>query len=244
MLNGTADLEGLARLAPAMPSFDAGPAAWDDVEVLQAGFELPYSSRQALLPAGLHPTTPPMLVMLAWQVPDSPWGPFALAQARVSCRSGVRPRGFVTGCVVDNPTAAAALAAGWGLPASAGAVHVHRFYDRVELVVERGERIVAHLIGLDPDPLSAADVQFSVSTTLARTPRGLRLVQVEPEYDLHRVERVRPRLVAFDTEGWNQPRLVPGHPVAATISVGRVALPAVRYVSRPDVIAFEGTEKL
>jgi hypothetical protein len=227
-----------------MPSLDAEPVSWDDVVVLQAGFELPYSCRQAVLPAGLHPTTPPMLVVLAWQVPDSPWGPFGLAQARVSCRSGVRPRGFVAGCIVDNPAAAAALAAGWGLPTTPGAVQVDRGYDRVELVVKRDDRVVTHLIGSDPDPLSAADVQFSVSTTLARTPRGLRLVQVEPDYDLRRVERVRPSLVAFDAEGWNQPLLAPGYPVSATISLGRVAIPALRFLSLPDVLAFEGTEKL
>jgi hypothetical protein len=227
-----------------MASLDAGPVHLEDAEILQAAFEQPYAIRGAMLPPGLHPTTPPLLVLVAWNVGNSPWGPFALAQIRVSCRSGVRPRGFVVGCVVDNPAAAAALASGWGLPATAGSVVLVRRYDRAELVVERRGRIAAHLVGLDPDPLSPADVQFSVTSALATTPKGLRLVQVEPEYDLRRAERIRARFERFDPAGWDEPLLEPRYPVSATICVGDITIPSLRYLSRPDVLAFEGTEKL
>jgi hypothetical protein len=148
----------------------------------------------------------------------------------VSGRSGARPRGFVVGCVIDNPEAAAALASDWGLPAVPGSVELLRGYDRAELAVQADGRTAVRMVGLDPDPLSVDDVQFSVTTTLATTPRGVRLVQLEPEYELRRVERLRP--------------LEPGYPVAATISVGDITIPPIRYVSRPDVSAFQGTEQL
>ena len=244
MLTGTADLDTLAGRAPVMTAFDAPAVVLDDVEVLQAAFELPYSSREPLLPAGLHPTTPPLLVLLAWRVPASPWGPFTVAQARVSCRSGVRPRGFVAGCLVDTAEAASGLSGSWGLPAVAGRVSLERRYDRAELVAGTPDGPAVHLVGLDPDPLSPDDVQFTVTTTLATTPRGLRLVQVEPEYELRRVERVRPRLLAFGAAAWGQPALRPNHPVAATVAVGRVTVPPLRFLSRADVNAFEGTEKI
>jgi hypothetical protein len=227
-----------------MSSFDAEAVHLKAVEIFQATFEQPYAVRQATLPAGLHPTTPPLLVILAWQVAESPWGPFAMAQARVECRSGVRPRGFVAGGIVDNADMAAALASGFGLPGQPGAVRLARRYDSAELVVESGGRTIAHVVGLDPDPLSQGDVQFSVTTTLASTPRGLRLVQVEPEYELRRVERLRPRAVAFDGAAWGEPLLQPRNPVSATIAVGDVTIPGLRYLSRPDVSAFEGTERL
>lgn len=244
MLSGTADLDALAGRAPVMASLDAPPVTLADVEVLQATFELPYSSREPLLPAGLHPTTPPMVVVLAWRVPSSPWGPFTMAQARVSCRSGVRPRGFVAGCIVDTAPAASGLAGSWGLPAVVGRASLERRYDRAELVAEGPDGPAVHLVALDPDPLSSDDVQFTVTTTLAATPRGLRLVQVEPEYELRRVERVRPRLLAFDGAGWGRPDLRPYHPVSATIGVGQVTVPKLRFLSHPDVNAFEGTEKI
>lgn len=244
MLSGTADLDALAGRAPVMQSLDTAAVELGGVEVLQAAFEQPYSYRQPALPPGLHPTTPVLLVLLAWKVAESPWGSFSMAQARVSCRSGVRPRGFVAGCIVDNPAACAALAAGWGLPAQDGTVSLQRRFDGVELRVARDGAPAAELVALDPDPLGVDDAQFTVTTTLATTPRGLRLVQVEPEYELDRVERVRPRLTAFDAPAWGEPCLQPRHPVSATISVGRVTLSAIRFMSRPDVTAFEGTEKI
>jgi hypothetical protein len=244
VLTGAADLDALADQAPDMASLDTQPVRFEGVEVLQAMFELPYSSRQLTLPAGLHPTTPPLLVLLTWKVSDGPWGPFAMAQARVSCRSGVRPRGLVKVCTVDSPTAARELASRWGLPTVEGTVQLRRGYDQVELLVSQAGVTAAHLVGLDPDPLTPGDVQFTVTTTLARTPRGLRLVQIEPEYQLHRVERLRPRLNTFDPGAWGGPLIEPRYPVSATIAVGDVTIPGLRYVSRPDVLAFEGTERI
>lgn len=238
MLSGTASLEALAAVAPALSSMDPEPVAFEDAEVLQATFEMAYEARQSCLPPGLHPTTPPLMVVLAWRVPDGPWGPFTMAQVRVSCRSGVRPRGFVAGCLADTTQAADALSTQWGFPCRAGALHLLRSYDRVSL--DAGPAM--GMTGLDPDPLGPADVQYTVTTTLAHTPRGLRLVQVEPEYDLRRVERVRPRLDHFDPGAWGAPGLVPRNPVTATIGVGTLSIPRLRFVSRPDVLAFEGTE--
>lgn len=238
MLSGTADLALLAEQAPRMPSLGAGPVELGDAVVVQAAFEMGYASRQPLLPPGLHPTTPPLMVVLAWSVGDSPWGAFQMAQVRVSCRSGVRPRGFVTGCLVSTSEAATALAEGWGLPARVGPVRLERYYDSVEL--RAGEGLA--LTGADPDPLGPGDVQYTVTTTLAHTERGLRLVQVEPDYTLARVERLRPRLGRFEAAGWGSPLLAPRSPVIASVAVGAITLPAIRFVSRPDVLAFEGTE--
>jgi hypothetical protein len=234
----------MSLVVPTMERLDGEAVRFEGVEVLQAAFETSYAHRQATLPPGLHPTTPPVMVLLAWSVADSPWGPFGLVQARVACRSGVRPRGYVAGAVIDNPSVAHLLSSRFGLPGRAGAVNLVRRYDRSELVVACDDQTVLHLIGSDPDPLSPGDVQFSVTAALAQTPRGLRLVQVEPEYDLSRVERIRPRLNVFDPEAWSDPLLEPRHPVSATVSVGDVTIPRLRYLSRPDVTAFEGTEKL
>jgi hypothetical protein len=244
VLSGTADVQVLAAHAPVMDALDAGPLQLADVELLQAAFELPYASREGLLPPGLHPTTPPLLIVLAWRVGESPWGPFSLAQARISCRSGVRPRGFVAGCIVDRPDAAHALSAEWGLPTAVGDVELQRGYDRVELTAARGGAPALALVGLDPDPLDVGDVQFTVTTSLAHTPRGLRLVQIEPEYALRRVERVRPQLAAFDGSAWELAGLVPGYPVSATVARGEITVAPLRFVSRPDVNAFEGTERI
>jgi hypothetical protein len=244
VLTGTADLARLANRAATMTAFDSPGVTLPDAEVLQAGFEMRYSSRQSILPPALHPTTPPMMVVLGWRCPTSPWGAFELAQVRVGCRSGVRPRGYVVGCVVDNGAAADALAAAYGLAAQVGDVQLTRHYDRVGLKAQVGGQVAIDLAGANPDPLGLSDVQHTVTMTLADTPRGLRLIQVEPEYQPTRVERLTPRLHQFDAAAWGEPLLTPVHPIGASVALASITIPPLRYVCRPDVLAFEGTESV
>ena len=86
MLAGTASVDEFAGHAPTMASFDSGGCNFRDVLVFQAMFEIGIDGRQASLPPGLHPTNPPTAVFQAWHCPQSPWGPFTLAQARVGRR--------------------------------------------------------------------------------------------------------------------------------------------------------------
>jgi hypothetical protein len=239
MLTGTA--------APS--SFRAGRvSAWPTeavtlggFEVVQALFELRASAREAVLPPALHPTNPPTLAFQVWRVAGSPWGPFELAQVRVQCRSGLRPRGFVTGAVVDNPDAAAGLAA-WGFAPTTGEVRLRRFYDRTTVEVDVDGAPVLRLSGADPDPLGAHDVSYSSTLNLAETPNGLRLVQLDLDVAPDRVERLHPLLDDFDAEAWGNELLDPWYPVSASVAVGTATLDPVRYVCKPDVLAFEGTE--
>jgi hypothetical protein len=239
---GTARLEDLAAGRPRLAGFAAGAVALPGAEVLQAMFEMPVAARESLLPPALHPTNPALCVILAWRCPESPWGPFALAQVRAQSRSGLRPRGFVTGAVCDNPDAADALATDFGFPARRGEVLLRRAYDAAWLEVALGGHAILALEGMDPEPLLPIDVHYSVTLNLAETPRGLRLVQVEPEYAVTRAERLRPRLLSFHPEAWGDRRLDPYHAVSASLASADIRLPALRYVCRPDVLAFEGSE--
>jgi hypothetical protein len=244
MIVGSARIEDLADERPRIAGFGAEPVVLAGAEVLQAMFEMPVSAREALVPPALHPTNPALCAILAWRCPESPWGPFSLAQVRAQARSGLRPRGFVTGAVCDNPAAADALAADFGFPARVGEVLLRRAYDAAWLEVALGGRSVLALEGMDPEPLLPADVHYSVTLNLAETPRGLRLVQVEPEYEVSRAERLRPRLLSFHPEAWGDRHLDPYHPVSASVVSATITIPPVRFVCRPDVLAFEGTEKV
>ncbi len=96
----------------------------------------------------------------------------------------------------------------------------------------------------DPQALRSADAYFVANMHLANTPNGLRLVQVDPDFEVERAERGRPVIRHFDPEAWNSVGVRPSHPVAALFTVGAVTLPALRYVCRPDVLAFEGSERV
>lgn len=243
MLVGTAALDALAADAPRLPRLDGEPLVLAGAWVLQAAFELPGAARTALLPPALHPTDPPLAWITVLACADGPLGPFALAAVRVSCRSGLRPRGFLVGSVVDSPAAGRALAERWGYRVRAGEVRLTRGYDAVAAAVRCDGRTVLALALRDPEPLGPHDVQYTASMHLAHTPRGLRLVQVDPTVAVERAERGRPRLAAFDGAAFGDPRLAPRHPVAASIARADVTLPRLRYLCRPDVWAFEGTER-
>lgn len=244
MFVGTADPNALAAGAPHVGDFQIEPVVLPGVEVFQALFEMRKGAREALLPPGLHPTNPATLVLLAWRCPESPWGPFSLCQLRVGCRSGVRTRGLVLGCACDSELASKGLAASWGFGARPGEVALQRRYDGVTLQVSLEGREALALEALSPDPIASGDVQYTGTLTLARTPKGLRLIQVEPSYAPTRVERLSARLTGFDAELWGHAALSPYHPVSATIALAEVTLPPVRFVCRPDVLAFQGTESV
>ena len=244
MLSGSTPLETLVPDAPEIRAFDIEPVALPDVEILQWSFEVAAGEVTELYPPALHPTLPPMAMIVAWSVPDSPWGAFELAQVRLSCRSGARPRGLLVGAVIDNAAAGGALAEHWGLRARVGRVAVERYYDaaRVEVALD-GDTILA-VRGDDPDPLQPNDIQLFAAMHAARTPAGLRLVQFDPTWELTRAERYTPVLEAFDAGAWGQPRLEPNYPVVAFGAKANGVLPRLRFATRPDVNAFEGAETL
>ena len=185
-----------------------------------------------------------MVTWLVQRVPESPWGPFALAQCRIECRSGLRPRGFLRAGVIDNEAARAALAARWGYALALGEPRLARSYDEIRARVAVGGARVLELALRDPMPLRNADAYYVASVHLAQTPRGLRLVQVDPDFDVARAERGRPLVDRFDAEAWRCAGLRPSAPVSGSFSIADVTLPALRYVCRPEVPAFLGTERV
>ena len=242
MISGTADPVALAAARPTLDRLDAQAVELPDAEILQALFEMPQNARECVVPPGLHPTNPAALVFMAWRCPTSPWGAFTLVQARAQVRSGTRPRGFVTAAWCDQADAATALAQGFGFPTRVGEVSLERHYDRVDLEVTSQGECILRLEGVDPDPLAPGDVQYSATMNLATTPRGVRLLQVEPTFTLNRAERLRPRLARFEAAAFGDPVLDPYHPVSASIARGDIVIPPLRFVCRPGEMAFTGTE--
>jgi hypothetical protein len=237
---GVGASESLASL-PVIAAWQREPIVLTDVRCVQAIVELRRRDRAALLPPGLHPTDPPTLSIQGWRVAESPWGAFTAVSTRLSCRSGLRARGLTTAMVVSSPAAAAGLAEWVGFPARFGEVRVRVHYDACDIEVDDSLR----LRGTDAQRLDVDDVQYTGTMNLAATPNGVRLVQVESEHDAQSVLRLRGRLEHFVAASWGDARLAPYDVVAVTAATDRVlTIPPVRFVCRPDVSAFEGTERI
>jgi hypothetical protein len=244
MLIGTADVGDLVPDPPTLDAFATEAVQLPGATVLQFISEIQVGGRESSLPPGLHPTNPPSVVFQFWDCPQSPWGPFRLAQGRIACRSGLRPRGFVQGCVTDSAAAAEALRSVWGFPAVLGDVFVDRGYDRVRAEVATGGRTVLAVTGRDPDPLGGGDIAFTATVALAQTPRGLRLVQIDCDYAVNRAERVRPAVDSFDKGGWLPASVAVTSPISAAVAIADITLQPHRYVSKPGELAFTGTETI
>ena len=241
MLNGTASLDTETRDLATIAMWTRESLRFDDVICFQLIAELRRASRSALLPPGLHPTDPPTLCIQAWSVGESPWGPFSWAFARISCRSGVRARGLTLSAVATTVEATEGLRSTLGFPCRTGSVRLARHYDGAELDVDDS----LHIRSIDARPLGVEDVQYTGTMNLAHTPNGLRLVQVEADHEAVHVERLRGRIDRFEASDWGDARLDPYSVVATTIAHERsIAVPALRFVCRPDVSAFEGTERI
>jgi Acetoacetate decarboxylase (ADC) len=244
VLFGTADVDVLAASAPLMERLDTEPLVLPGAWVLHVTYEMPGAAREVLLPPALHPSDPPLVSWTFLRCASGPLGAFTIAQLRVECRSGLRPRGFLVASVIDSKEAGRTLASRWGYSSRPGEVRLARQYDAVTGAVRVDGRTILHVALRDPDPLGPHDIQYTASMHLARTPRGVRLVQVDPTFAVERAERGRPHLVAFDAAAWGDARIVPTHPVSASIAIADVTLPRLRYLCRPDVWAFDGTERL
>jgi hypothetical protein len=246
-LVGTRNISGLASDAPAIPSLDGEQWKLPGAQILTIMYEIDDDAITSLLPPALHPTIPPTLVFTVTRAPESPAGPFVLAEVRAGCRSGARPRGFLARAYCDSDDAVKALAERYGYPARKAAVTLEKRYDRITAMVETS-RVVLDVALMNPEPVSGNDLQYLATLNLARIPRdggdATRLVQIDPEYVFKSADRGKPQLKAFDAAAWEMEGAHPYYPVSASYAVADIEMPKLRYVVDPEKLAMLGTEKL
>lgn len=258
-LSGTLDIAPLVASLPRVTRYATEPWSSEGVGMLHLTFEINTSGDDArvleLLPKALHPTIPPIVFFSIATYPESPFGPFTLAQVRAGCRASALPRGFLLRAYSDSAAACDALAGSWGFDCHPGDVRVRRFHDRIEASVTRDGTEILRASLLDPEPISGSDVQYVATMNLALSPPsegsvggadGVKpvLVQVDPAYTFHRAERGRPQIATFDRAAWRADGIDPSWPVAATFTQCESGMPAVRYVIDPAQPAIVGTRRL
>ena len=243
MLRGTADLSMLAESAPTIETFCPDAISLQGVTCFQLTAEMRNNARESLLPAGLHPTIPAALSLQVMEVTDSPWGGFAFALLRVSCRSGVRARGFTRAAIASTERACTGLQQTLGFPASSGPIEFRHGYDGVSirLLSVSGEPL-AEIEAIDPEPMANNDVQYTGTMNLAHTPNGIRLMQVEMNTTPNQVDRLSARIESFNGAAFGDARIKPAQVIAASVVTMDAEFPPVRFVCKPEELAFTGTE--
>ena len=245
VLIGTRDIASLLEHAPLLDNLDAEAWEIEGVELLHLRYEIDDANREALLPRALHPTIPATAIFTAARYPNSPVGPFMLAQVRIGCRSAALPRGFLLRAYSDSPAAADALARRWGYACGVGDVKIARYHDRIVATVTKDGAEILRASLIDPEPISGGDVQYVANMNLARQADGEPiLVQVDPEYKFHRAERGRADIATFDRAAWQAEGVDPVYPIVASFTQCDTGFPAIRFVLDPDKTALEGTRKI
>lgn len=121
MISGTASVDKLARNAAEIEAFGSESVTLSGVTSLALAADLRRPAREEVLPPALHPIVPPAMSLLAWDVSDSPWGPFSAAFVRIVCRSGARARTFCVGAAASTAESVAELRSQLGFSAQPAA---------------------------------------------------------------------------------------------------------------------------
>ncbi|MBA4180832.1 MAG: hypothetical protein C0506_09610 [Anaerolinea sp.] len=247
-LVGSRNLSDLFRAAPLVSVASEDRWQLPGAQILQLMYEIDDAQMTALIPPALHPTIPPTLVFTVTRAPESPAGPFVLAEVKVGARSGARPRGFLARGYCDSAEAMKALGNRWGYPLLQAQVTLDKRYDRIRATVKAGGATVLELTLLNPEPISGNDLQYLANLNLARVTRDGsaldRLVQVDPDYVFRSADRGKPQLDAFDAAAWQLAGAKPIHAVSASYAVADITMPVLRYLVDPVKPPLQAVERL
>ena len=131
-LFGQLNLQSVLARLPEMQDFETEPWELPGAEILQLSFEVGQERADASLPRAMHPAVPRYVTCVISHFPQTPVGPFHLAQLRLMGRAGLHPRGYVLQAYTDAPAATQALCQRWGFPVdTAEEVALRTHYDRV-----------------------------------------------------------------------------------------------------------------
>lgn len=235
---------GDALAVPAMP-LDAAldeAVTLEDVDVFYALAETPMAAARAVLPAALHPSVPALLGVTCWRASAGPLGAFTLAWVGLACRTGIKPRHFVTAAFCDHAPAADWFTRRYGLPCSPATLRYRERYDSVAVSADVDGRPVLRIETAQTVPLigAGATVKYSPPLAASRVGEDVALVQFEAGYDFKRVLRGETRVRVWEPDALGTGGALPTTPVSTTHARCDVHLGPVRFVVDPVTPAEQG----
>ncbi len=216
--------------------------------ILQVMYEIDGDGVTGLIPPALHPTVPATVVFTVWSAPESPAGPFVVAEAKIGCRSGARPRGLLVAGYCSTDEGVAFLSSRWGYPVKRADVALTKRYDRIRGTVSSGSDPLLDITLMNPEPIAGNDIQYLANLNVARLDRGgsvvPRLIQSDPDYVFRSADRGKPELGAFNAEAFGLPGANAYFAVSASYAVADISMPEVRYLVDPEKSPLASVERL
>ena len=202
-----------------------------DVEILYVLFEMPMQVAVARLPVSLHPSVPAVLGMTVMHAKASPFGEFTLAYLGIACRTGIKPRHFITGAFCANQAAARYFGSRYGFACHTASVSYRETYDRIRAEVVVAGRPILDIAIAECVPLVGVGgmIKYSPPLTSTRINGIAAMVQFEAGYDFKRSVRGRPQLTHFDAAALGDGAVTPTMAIAGSHAMLDLHLLPVRF---------------
>jgi len=202
-----------------------------DVEILYVLHEMPMQAALARLPVALHPSIPAVLGMTVMHARQSPFGEFTLAYLGIACRTGIKPRHFITGAFCGNPAAANFFATRYGFDCRPATVNYRETFDRIRGEVVVDGRTILDIAIAECMPLVGAGgmIKYSPPLTATRVNGEAALVQFEAGYDFKRSVRGRSQLATFDAAALGDAAITPTMGIAGSQAIVDLHLMQARF---------------
>jgi hypothetical protein len=213
-----------------------------DAEVCYSLFEIPMAAALTRLPRSLHPSVPAIMGITFIHATAGPLGAFDLAYVGIACRTGIKPRHFITGAFCQGEAAAAFFRARYGFPCVAAEVGCRESHDRIRGHVTLGGRAILDLTVTSCVPLIGAGltIKYSPPLNATRVADAPALVQFEAAYTFKRAQRGRPQAVVYDAARLGDAAVAPVFPIAGSHAVCDLELLPVRFQVDLEVPAENG----
>jgi hypothetical protein len=230
---GTGDIESWLASAPTIATLK--PEAWvlKGVRTMEARCEIDDDPADALVPPSLRPSMPAYCSVVVSRIPESPVGPFGLAEVRVAARVGPRPTFFLLNSYCDNEAARKELASRWGYRVAAGDVALKEEHYRALGTVTAGGKNVLELVLSHREPLPGTRFNQLPTVNLAKLDGKPILAGLAIESNFGANDKGQQH-ITLDNEAWRAGRALRLlNPMAATVGVTDWTLGAIEFTVDP-----------
>lgn len=235
---GTLDVNEWAASAPTINGFKPEPWTLKGVQILECRTEIDDDLVDPLVPPSLHPSIPTYASICISRVPESPVGPFGLAEVRVAARVYGRPVFFLLNAYCDNEAARRELSSRWGFRVEAGEVAIESLHYKATGTVSAGGKKVLELNLSHRTPLPGGmRLGFLPTVNLAHNGADngkLVLAGLSIEATYAGADSGKQHIDLLDGEAFRcARRFRPTGPMSITVGTADLVLPVIEFVVDP-----------
>ena len=230
---GTGDIKTWLATAPAIATLK--PEAWvlKNVRTLEARFEIDDMPADVLVPPSLRPCMPAYCSIAVSHIPDSPAGPFGLAEVRIAARVGPRPTFFLVNSFCNNEAARKELASRWGYRVAPGKVALKELhYVATGSVTVNGKTVLeVKLTNREPLPGTRFNQLPTVNLTTLNGKPILAGLSIESNFSNNDKGLQKVTLDGEACRTGNAIRIT--NPMAATVGIADWTMGAIEFTADP-----------